>query len=177
MASLEHLETLLADQRGRPPIEKWHPEFSGDIDIVIRRDGSWWHEGGEIRRFELVKLFASILRRESDGEYYLVTPVEKWRITVEDLPLSIVDVECASDHSRIAVKTNVEEWLELGASHPLTVHYQPGSDEPQPSVRVRHGVDARVNRSCFYRMVEMGEQEQDQLILTAGGETFVLGPI
>lgn len=177
MASLEHLETLLAGQSGRPPVEQWNPDLSGDIDIAIRRDGSWWHEGGEIRRFELVKLFASILRREADGGYYLVTPVEKWRITVEDLPLFIVDVECAADHSRIAVKTNVDEWLELGAEHPLVVHYEPGSDEPQPSVAVRNGLDARVNRSCFYRLVEAGEQQGDQLVLNAGGQRFIMGQV
>lgn len=174
MATLEHLESLLANQGGRPPIEKWQPELSGDIDIVIRRDGSWWHEGGEIRRFELVKLFASILRREDDGEYYLVTPVEKWRISVEDLPLFIVDIENTADLSRVAVKTNVDEWFELGSEHALTVQHTP-EGEPQPAVTLRHGLDARVNRSCFYRLVELARQEDGQLVLTAGEHRFVLG--
>ena len=116
MATLTDIEALLRDQRGAPPIDKWHPELSGDIDIVIKSDGRWIHEGGEIKRHKLVKLFASILRREDDDEYYLVTPVEKWRVTVEDLPLQIIDFEVndLADGRRIAVKTNVDTWLELG---------------------------------------------------------------
>lgn len=99
MSSLETIERLLKDQAGRPPIEKWQPALSGEIDIQILADGRWVHEGGEIKRHELVKLFASILRCEADGHYYLVTPVEKWRLQVEDLPLLIVDMEVGESTS------------------------------------------------------------------------------
>ncbi len=177
MTGLDDIQALLKDQRGAPPIERWHPELSGDIDIVIKADGRWIHEGGEIKRHELVKLFASILRREDDGDYYLVTPVEKWRIRVEDLPLVITDFEHDSSlkPQRIVVKTNVDTWFELGAEHPLNVASPAGSDEPQPSVLTRHGLAARVSRACFYRMVDVAQIDGSSIILEAGGESFVLG--
>ncbi|MCB1845512.1 MAG: DUF1285 domain-containing protein, partial [Halioglobus sp.] len=93
--ALDSLEQQLDGVRkaSAPPLHLWHPELSGDIPIHIRADGVWFHEGSEIQRDALVRLFASILRRESDGEYYLVTPVEKWRISVELHPLVVVDVD------------------------------------------------------------------------------------
>lgn len=177
MATLTDIEALLRDQRGAPPIDKWHPELSGDIDIVIKSDGRWIHEGGEIKRHKLVKLFASILRREDDDEYYLVTPAEKWRVTVEDLPLQIIDFEVndLADGRRIAVKTNVDTWLELGEQHPLTVITDEISQEPNPSVLLTHGLQARVNRASFYKLVELAERDGDRLVLRAGGTDFELG--
>ncbi|MEX1669321.1 DUF1285 domain-containing protein [Zhongshania guokunii] len=180
MASLDSIQALLKGQRGLPPIERWHPELSGDIDIVIKADGRWIHEGGEIKRHELVKLFASILRKEEDGDYYLVTPVEKWRVQVEDLPLLIVDFELAdketaTDAPKIIVKTNVDSWFELGVNHPLVVATAPATGEPSPSVLTFHGLAARVSRACFYRLVELAEPVGESLVLRAGGEAFVLG--
>lgn len=178
MTSLETIERLLETQNGRPPIDKWHPDLSGDIDIVICADGRWIHEGGEIKRHELVKLFASILRREDDGEYYLVTPVEKWRVQVEDLPLLIVDIEVGEGSAgsrRIAVKTNVDRWFELSQDHPLSVDVAPDSNEPKPSVAIEHGLAARVNRACFYRLVDLAQQSGDRLVLQCGGGEFELG--
>lgn len=179
MATLTAIESLLRDQRGAPPIDKWHPELSGDIDIVITADGRWIHEGGEIKRHKLVALFASILRREQDGEYYLVTPVEKWRVTVEDLPLQIIDFEVSDlpGGRRIAVKTNVDEWLELGVAHPLKVITDKSTQEPKPTVEIKHGLEARVNRACFYKFVELAECLDGRLVLTAGGEDFELGAV
>jgi hypothetical protein len=177
MATLADIESLLSNQRGSPPIENWRPDMSGDIDIVIRSDGRWIHEGGEIKRHKLVKLFASILRREDDGEYYLVTPVEKWRITVEDLPLQIVDFELsnAGPAQRIAVKTNVDTWLELSKDHPLQVETDALTQEPKPSVLLNHGLSARINRASFYKLVELAECRGDLMILHADGQEFVLG--
>ncbi|MBW2939186.1 DUF1285 domain-containing protein [Zhongshania aquimaris] len=179
MATLSSIETLLRDQRGAPPIDKWHPELSGDIDIVIKADGRWIHEGGEIKRHKLVKLFSSILRRENDGEYYLVTPVEKWRVTVEDLPLLIIDFECSdlSSGQRIVLKTNVDTWFELGAEHPLVVDIDPVTQEPKPSVHLSHGLQARINRASFYKLVEMAECKNEYLVLEAGGAEFELGSV
>ncbi|NKI17341.1 DUF1285 domain-containing protein [Spongiibacter sp. KMU-166] len=179
MSNLEQLEKLLKDQRGQPPIEKWQPELSGDIDIRLCADGRWIHEGGEIKRHELVKLFASILRREEDGEYYLVTPVEKWRVQVEDLPLLVVDFEVAeadqSGAQRIVVKTNVDSWFELGENHPLKVEADKNTDEPRPAVLTRHGLWARINRASFYRLVELAEQDGEELVLRTSGGVFSLG--
>ncbi len=177
MTALEGIEQLLATKKGAPPIDKWHPELSGDIDIQILADGRWIHEGGEIRRHELVKLFASILRREADGEYYLVTPVEKWRIQVEDRPLLIVDFERdESAPTKMLVKTNVDTWWALGEDHPLRVETAPDG-QPLPEVALNHGLSARVNRACFYRMVELAEECDGVLALSAGGQRFVLGSI
>ena len=180
MSSLETIERLLKGQAGRPPIDKWYPEFSGDIDINILTDGRWIHEGGEIKRHELVKLFASILRREDDGEYYLVTPVEKWRVQVEDLPLLVVDMEIgdpAPDGRRIVVKTNVDTWFELGLQHVLQVETDAESGEPAPSIMTEHGLSARVNRACFYRFVELAELCGDRLVVRSGGVEFELGRV
>ncbi len=176
MKSLDDIEALLLNQGSAPPIEKWQPELSGDIDIRIHSDGSWFHEGSEIRRFELVKLFASILRREDDGHYYLVTPVEKWRIQVEDLPLLIVDMEVSagSPPDKIAVKTNVGNWFELNASHPLNVFYEQGSDEPQPEVRLKHGLAGRVNRACFFG--GLGARARGQACTRGGRPAIRVGP-
>ncbi len=144
---------------GSPPLHLWHPELSGDIDIHIRRDGSWWHEGELIRRASLVRLFASILRRESDGEYYLVTPVEKWRIQVEDYPLQVVDFdsgESAATGRFITVITNTGQRYLLGRDYPL---YLPDQDQDAvPAVGLDHGLAAVFNRAAWYRLVDASEQ-------------------
>lgn len=180
MAALDSIEALLREQKGRPPIEKWQPELSGDIDIRIAEDGRWFHEGGEIKRHELVCLFASILRREQDGEYYLVTPVEKWRLRVDDLPLLVVDTEIEEQGGvgqRIAVKTNVGRWYPVDAEHPLSVHSDTQSGEPQPKVLTEHGVEARINRASFYRLVELAEELDGVLQLRSSGQVFELGAV
>lgn len=173
MKRLDDIAELLKDQPGKPPVEKWHPPLSGEIDIIIQSDGRWFHEGGEIKRHPLVKLFASILRREQDGEYYLVTPVEKWRIQVEEFPLQIIDSEVAPD--RIAFMTNVDEWLLLGADHPLAVSTDPATGEPIPRVAVDRGLEAKLNRSVFYRLVEQATEENGELWLSSNGQRFSLG--
>lgn len=176
MSTLADIETLLRDQPGSPPLDKWHPALSGDIDIRILADGRWLHEGDEIRRHPLLVLFASILRREADGEYYLVTPVEKWRIQVEDLPLMIVDVELSVSPRRLVVKTNVDSWFELGSAHPLTVTLDE-TRQPRPEVALLQGLSARVNRPCFYRLVELAEERDGQLVLATENAEFVLGEL
>lgn len=175
---LEKIESLISGQQGQPPVEKWHPELSGDIDIVIASDGRWIHEGGEIKRLPLVKLFASILRREEDGEYYLVTPVEKWRLQVEDCPLMILESEIDSepdpDQRKIAVRTNTERWYILGEGHPLSMTARPdGSLAPQ--VELERGLSARVHRNVFYRWAELAEEgnQEGQWVLRAQGGSFV----
>jgi hypothetical protein len=127
----------------------------------------------------LVKLFASILRREEDGEYYLLTPVEKWRIRVEDLPLQIIDYEVndLAGGRRIVVKTNVDTWVELGEQHPLSVVTDGATQEPKPSVQLNHGLQARVSRACFYNLVQLAECRNEVMILLAGGVEFELGSV
>ncbi|CAA0089279.1 Uncharacterised protein [Zhongshania aliphaticivorans] len=177
MPALPDIETLLNNQKGAPPLDNWHPELSGDIDIIIKSDGRWLHEGVEIKRHKLVKLFASILRREADQEYYLVTPVEKWRISVEDLPLQIIDfeVEGTTLERRILVKTNVDTWFELDAIHSLEVSTDPITQEPKPAVTLNQNLQGRVARACFYNLLELAELRGDDLILRAAGQVFELG--
>ena len=173
--TLDELAALLEGQRGKPPLHKWQPELSGDIDIEIRADGRWFHEGTEIRRPELVRLFASILRREADGHYYLVTPVEKWRIRVLDQPLLIVDAEQAE--GRIAMKTNTDDWLVLGPEHRLRVTTDSATGEPDPTVGLAHGLRAKLSRPVFYRLVEGAEERDGQLWIRSDGEAFSLGSV
>lgn len=174
--TLQELEALLKNQASLPPVDQWDPDLSGDIDIVIRSDGHWYHEGDQIKRQELVNLFASILRREGDGEYYLLTPVEKWRIQVEECPLQIVDLEVSSDSPpKILLKTNTEQWYVLSEDHPLTVEQAQG--EPKPVVMTQRGLCAKVNRPCFYRLVELAAQRDDELVLETDRGAFSLGQI
>ncbi|KAA1175185.1 DUF1285 domain-containing protein [Marinobacter salinexigens] len=142
---------------GLPPLEKWHPELSGDMDLRITRDGTWLFKGSPIAREEIVRLFSTILRREEDGEYYLVTPVEKWRIQVEDSPLlaHTMKVENAGTEAQVVtLTTNMGETLEVGNEHPIEVGLYPGSEDPRPVVMVRHGVEARLVTAAYYDLAE-----------------------
>ncbi len=155
----EHLAKQLpqeARKGGLPPLDSWHPELSGDMDMRISRDGQWIYRGDPIRREALVRLFASILRREDDGEYYLVTPVEKWRIQVEDTPLLAhsLSVQGEGAEQKVSLVTNVGETLVVSDEHPLRVGSYPGRDEPRPVVLVRHGVEARLTTSAYYDLAE-----------------------
>ncbi len=143
---------------GRPPVHLWNPPFCGDLDIVIERDGSWIHEGTPIGRPKLVRLFASILRREGDA-YFLVTPVEKVGITVKDVPFVAVDVDAegAAAARQLRFVTNVGDSVVADADHPIRVSHDPDSGEPAPYVMVRDGLEARIDRKSFYRLVEFGE--------------------
>lgn len=178
MSALQSLFDTISDieYRDLPPIEKWHPERTASIDIEIRSDGSWWHEGSEIVRKELCKLFASILRMEEDQNYYLVTPLEKLRIAVADAPLMIVESTRFSDEysiSHIAVRTNMDDSLQLGAEHCLELR------SGIPYVYVRRGLWAKVSRSVYYEWVEWSEQRSDRegscLVLISGDSEFSLG--
>ena len=175
MATLADLESLLAAQPGKPPVEKWQPALSGDIDIRIARNGDWYHEGGRIERLPLVKLFASILRREQDGEYYLVTPVEKWRIQVEDTPLLAVDMEVAGLGAgrKVVFRLNTDEQVLLDAAHPLTAGVDDG--EPHPLLHLKRGLDARLTRALFYRLVDLAEARGDEFGVESAGSWFSLG--
>ena len=162
-----------APGRGLPPVHLWHPDHCGDIDIVIRADGVWMHEGSPIGRPELVRLFSTILWLDPDG-YHLVTPGEKLKITVVDLPFRAVAVR--REGGDLVFTTDVGDETTAGSEHPLTVETDPETGEPAPRVHVRAGLEARIVRSVFYELVEMGEIEGDRLVLRSGGQTFDLGP-
>lgn len=142
----------------KPPIHLWNPEFCGDIAIEIRADGSWWHEGTEMRRKELVNLFASILRREEDGEYYLVTPVEKCRIKVALHPLLIIDVDHAIDdqgNDTLILALNTGGAVPLDEAHPLKL--EPDANNAA-YVDLDHGLSAIFSRAAWYRLVELVDE-------------------
>ena len=146
-----------AGKSSKPPLDQWHPEFSGDIDIVINRKGDWLHEGNPIAREAIVRLFASILRREDDGHYYLVTPVEKWRIQVEDTPLLAhsLKVEGGGQDRKLSLTTNVGETVPIDSTHPLSVGSYPDTGEPRPVLLLPHGLEARVVTSAYYDLAEL----------------------
>jgi hypothetical protein len=177
MTTLAELEALLAAQPGKPPVEKWQPPLSGAIDIRIARDGDWYHEGGRIERQALVNLFASILRHEADGHYYLVTPVEKWRIEVEDTPLLAVDMDMAGEGvgRKMVFRLNTGEQVLLDAAHPLTVNA--GSGEPHPVLSLERGLSARLTRALFYRLVDLAETRGTELGVDSAGSWFSLGAL
>ena len=143
-----------------PPVHLWNPDFCGDLDIRIARDGTWYYLGSPIGRAPLVKLFSSILKLE-EGKYYLVTPVEKVGITVEDAPLHAVDVEAsgAGRDQSLTFTTRTEDVVTAGPDHPLRIVHDPDSDEPSPYIMVRAGLEARIDRKSFFRLVDLGCHE------------------
>ncbi|KQY84636.1 DUF1285 domain-containing protein [Brevundimonas sp. Root1423] len=163
-----------APGRGLPPVHLWHPAHCGEIDIVIRRDGVWMHEGSPIVRAELVRLFSTVLRKDDDG-YVLVTPGEKLSITVEDLPFRAVTVTRRGE--ALVFTTDVGDEAEAGPDHPIVVETDPETGEPSPSVRVRADLWARIARPVFYELVEMADVEEGRLMVRSNGEAFALGPL
>lgn len=157
--------------KGPAPVHLWDPPFCGDMDMVIRRDGSWIHEGKPIRREAMVRLFASILKFE-DNNYYLVTPVEKVGIEVEDCPFVAceMDTEGSGQSRMLRFTTNTGETVVAGPGHQISVEVDQDSDEPHPVLHVRDGLNALINRAVFYRLVDLAEQTETG----AGGEIEVI---
>ena len=169
-------------ESGQRPVETWDPKFCGDIDIVIKSDGSWWHEGSPMARKGLLKLFASVLRKDADGETYLVTPVEKMRITVERAPFiaTRLDVSGEGKRQRLFFTTNLGGVVEVGEAHPLRVETDAATLEPSPFVLVRGRLEAALSRPVFYELVnyaiELQTDEGPQLGVYSQGLFFPLGP-
>ncbi len=148
-------------ERGQPPVEKWNPPLLGDIDIRITRQGVWFHEGGEIKRQPLVKLFSSILKREND-DYFLVTPQEKWRIEVEDAPFFFtqLQVERQGDAQALVFSSTTDDRVIADAAHPLRVVVDAESGEPSPYVLLRGGMEGLLSRSVYYQLADISEARQ-----------------
>ena len=161
-----------APGRGLPPVHLWNPPNTGEIDIVIKADGRWLHEGGVIGREALVRLFSTVLRKDPDG-IYLVTPVEKLKITVEDAPFVAVRVDREGDTLRF--QTNVGDTVEAGPENPIRVEIDAGG-EPRPYLHVRRGLEALIARPVFYELVEMAEEREGALGVVSNGTWFALGP-
>jgi len=172
-----------AEGKGTPPVEKWHPEFCGEMDLVIRADGSWWHEGTRISRSSLVSLYSTILRKDKDGRHYLVTPVEKIGIQVEKAAFlaARVDIEGIGKDQSLFFTTNVGEVIEAGPSRPIRIETDPETQEPSPFVLVRGRLEAFMRRPVFYELVdaatEIDVEDGKQLGVYSGGMFFPLGPV
>ena len=166
-----------------PPVHRWNPPFCGDIDMRIARDGTWYYCGSPIGRKPMVKLFSSVLRRDSDDRYYLVTPVEKVGITVADAPFLAVEmkVEGEGRAQQLIFRTNVDDVVVAGPEHPIRVEIAPESKEPSPYILVRDRLEALVARPVFYDLVEIAEERPVGNVPTLGvwssGSFFPLGPV
>ena len=162
-----------ASKKGPPPVHLWNPPFSGDLDIRIARDGTWFHEGTPINRIKLVQLFASILKLE-DGKYFLVTPVEKVGITVDDAPFVAVDF--SDDNGILRFETNIGDTVAADADNPIRVEENPETGEPAPYIHIRRGLEALIDRKSFYRLADLGVVEGDRTVVRSAGQSFAIGP-
>jgi len=166
-----------APGRGLPPVHLWHPAHCGEIDIRIAKNGQWFHEGSPIGREALVRLFSTVLRKDPDG-YYLVTPVEMMKITVEDAPFTAVQVDRVGQ--ALSFTTNVGDVVEAGPDNEIRVGADPVTGEPRPYLHVRRGLEARLRRPVFYELVEMAQErdtpEGQTLGVTSNGVWFPVGP-
>lgn len=163
--------------RGLPPLEKWNPPFSGDIDMQIKRDGTWFYEGTPIGRPGLVKLLATILWREGD-DYFLVTPVEKVGITVEDAPFVAVDFDVTGEgvEQVLTFVTNLDDKAKAGPDMPIRVLRDPDTGEPSPYVLIRRNLEALIDRKSFYRLVDLGVHHEGWFGVWSGGKFFGIIP-
>ncbi|WP_407311355.1 DUF1285 domain-containing protein [Pseudomonas sp. nanlin1] len=175
------LAQIPSGARGLPPVHSWNPAFCGDIDMRIARDGTWYYLGTPIGRKPMVRLFSTIMRREGD-DYFLVTPVEKVGIRVDDAPFVAVTLQVRGEGAgqSLVFMTNVEDTVEAGPEHPLRVELDPNTDEPSPYVHVRSELDALIHRNVFYQLVELAVtrevEGQPWLGVWSGGVFFPIAP-
>jgi len=173
--SLEEIARLAAERK-LPPVEKWQPSHCGDSGMRIARDGTWFHEGSPIGRPAMVRLFSTILRREPDGSFVLVTPVEKLGIEVEDAPFVAVELkaEGEGENRSLAFRLNTGDLIVAGPDHPLRL--EEGPDGPHPYLEVRSGLDALVARPVYYELANLALAEGgDPPGLWSEGMFFPLG--
>jgi uncharacterized protein len=182
---LEAITGSLAEASGKtkgpPPVERWNPPFCGDLDMRIAADGTWYYLQTPIGRPALVRLFASVLRREGD-KYFLVTPVEKCGISVDDVPFLAVElnVEQAPSGSVLNFRTNVDDWVACGPAHALRFEPEAGTGGLKPYLHVRRDLWARVTRALFFDLVELGEEREidgrAMFGVTSAGAFFPMAP-
>jgi hypothetical protein len=166
-------------KKGQPPVHLWSPPFCGDLDMRIATDGTWYYLKTPIGRPALVKLFASVLKREGD-KYFLVTPVEKCGITVDDAPFLAVEMKSEEGPNGrvLSFRTNVDDWVECGPEHRLRFEPEPDTGGLKPYLHVRCDLWAKVTRALFYDLVELGEERgiasERMFGVASGGEFFVM---
>jgi len=176
---LSELEKV--QDKGLPPVHLWHPENEKDIDLVIEQDGTWQYQGSPIKRPRLIKLFSSVLRKDGD-DYFLVTPVEKCRIQVEDAPFQgiLMDVDGEGQAQRLRVTTDMGEQVTINREHPLRI--QQVDEQWIPYVMIRAGLEARLNRNVYYQLADLmvehahPDSGDSWLCIWSDGELFPMMP-
>jgi hypothetical protein len=174
-------EARKAAGKGPPPVHLWNPPFCGDLDMRIATDGTWYYLRTPIGRPALVKLFASVLKREGDS-YFLVTPVEKVGITVDDAPFLAVELqtEQGPDGRVLNFRTNVDDWVGCGPDHVLRFEPEPGTGGLKPYLHVRRDLWAKVTRALFFDLVALGEEREikgERMFgVSSGGGFFAMAP-
>ena len=171
--NLKGIETVYgfskSGKKGLPPVDKWNPPFCGDIDLKILRDGRWMYMGTEIKRPAMVRLFSTILRLDSDGEYYLVTPVEKVRIQVEDTPFLIVSMDklLKENKTSLIFYTSLQDEIILTKKNPISIEVN-DKNEPSPYILVRNNLRGLISRSVYYELIEYAQERtiEDKNFLT-----------
>jgi hypothetical protein len=159
-----------------PPVHLWEPDYCGDIGMKIARDGQWYYANSPIGRKKLVRLFSTILRHDEDGEHYLVTPVEKIRIEVEDAPF-IATLMTMTGEGRAQIlrfETNVGDFTEAGPDHPMRFEINAETGEPSPYVHVRARLEGLIARPVFYDLVELAEVHEGQFGVWSHGVFFAI---
>jgi hypothetical protein len=170
------------NKTGLPPVERWNPPFCGDIDMEIRADGTWFYMGTPIGRQPLVRLFSTVLRKDDDGKTYLVTPVEKVGIRVQDAPFLAVEMAVSGEGAEqvLTFRTNVGDVAEAGPDHTLRFEIFGENHELKPYLHIRGNLEALVSRPVMYDLVELGEQvELDGVMMfciRSGGKLFPIMP-
>lgn len=165
-----------------PPVDQWDPDFCGDMDLVIKRNGSWHYQNSPIGRQRLVKLFSTVLKKENDN-YFLVTPVEKLGIKVEDAPFLVTQMELqsAGQEQVITFIDNCDNHVTLDQQHPLWVEQDGKTGEPSPYIMIRKNLHALIHRNVFYQLVEIAEEriidQQKHLGVISIGDFYSLGTI
>jgi len=162
LPNVEFSKDLPSNVLGDKNIGQRGQQFCGDIDMRIARDGTWFYQGSPIGRKPLVKLFASVLHRDHEGEFWLQTPAEKCRIQVDNAPFIAVEmmVEGKAREQSISFRTNVDENVKVGTNHPIRVEVDPQTGEPSPYVVVKRGLEALISRAVFYDLVELGVEKR-----------------
>jgi hypothetical protein len=187
IAALDALfeDTLSAEKSsktGLPPVHLWNPDLTGIMDLIIDREGRWIHEGREIKRPALVKLFSTILKQE-DQNYFLVTPVEKWQITVDVAPFFISEVvkSVKEGHQAVTAVTTTNDTVVVGVNHPLWVESVDGNDQPVPLINIRDTMAGLLSRSAFYQLVEWSSLQtingRRGMFVESMGDHFWLGSL
>ena len=166
--SLDQIAALVAAQK-LPPVDQWNPQVSGDSLMVIKADGRWFHDGGAIKRPAMIRAFASLLWRDDAGQHWLVTPHEKQAIAVEDAAFIATDV--SAEGGSLAFRLNTDEIVVARPDHPLIARGDP--DTPALYLAIRHGMEARLNRSTWLQLVDLAD---DNLTVTSQGQRFSLIP-